>query len=477
MMTSPFQRRRSLSPLLPMVFVALGFHFWVGNYSNLRLAAGFYGRCGSLLGNTHNQGRLSQTRVPSDSFDHAISGVPFDNQSRLRQTTIPKNVSTNGFTIFDNLYLRNGTLFIVTDKRDSFPQLPHILSKPERMEPGAFLSPTEKEIQIIHPGDAQFILGGPVFHLDGFTVLLYDPDQFTNHYYHWWGEIVLGIWRVYSKLRIREDGTLAPLPAPTRFIAPFIGDSGWRDGPSLNGPLMRAAFPSTPIEKGDYWRDLIQMENTVVFGRVMVVNRVAAHTHPFSRLWFKMIAGTLNLNVPEGFWDPIRHSVLNNILGYIPVSPKPVVTYITRRRRTLNDANQHALLAGLKKLEREGICEVYVVQMEKMTMKEQLALAARTTILLGVHGNGLTHQLWMTPSAKSTVIEIFIPQGYTFDYEILARNLGHRHYAVWNDTALTYPKGKTHPGSNFPEGFHGNEIPLHAQTVTRIIRERLAGSK
>ncbi len=62
--------------------------------------------------------------------------------------------------------------------------------------------------------------------------------------------------------------------------------------------------------------------------------------------------------------------------------------------------------------------------------------------MIGVHGNGLTHELWMPRTPKSTVIEIFYPNceqlhahlsvcihtavGYLFDYEMLARNMGHK---------------------------------------------------
>ncbi|KAG7086793.1 hypothetical protein E1B28_002721 [Marasmius oreades] len=445
-------RRRCLLLLLLVAFFALVSHFWLGSYTNIGLTGVFQGEPASL----------------QDDVDH---------QGRLKQTTIPSDAHTHGFTVFEELYLRDGTLYIMTDNPDSFPPLSHILSQPGRRAAGVSLTPTDNEMQVINPADAEAILGDRVLRLSGFTVLLYEPEQFMNHYYHWWGEIVLGLWRVYSKLGTGLNGTITPLPFPARFIAPFVEESGWRDPASINGPIMRVAFPTTAVENGHYWQDLIEIEATVVFSRVIVVNRESAHLHPFSGLWYKMIAGTMNVTVPEGFWEPIRHSVLNNLLGYIPkfdaVSSKPVVTYITRQRRTLIHSHHRALVRELRKLRVEGICEVLVVRMEEMTLKQQIELAARTTIMLGVHGNGLTHQLWMTPSTKSTVIEIFIPTGYTFDYELLARNLGHRHYGIWNDTALTYPKGTTHKGVNFPPGFHGNDIPVQAETVTRIIRERL----
>jgi protein O-GlcNAc transferase len=45
----------------------------------------------------------------------------------------------------------------------------------------------------------------------------------------------------------------------------------------MDGPLMRAAFPFASIEKSDYWQDLLDLNVTVVFDRVMLVNRHTAH--------------------------------------------------------------------------------------------------------------------------------------------------------------------------------------------------------
>ena len=54
--------------------------------------------------------------------------------------------------------------------------------------------------------------------------------------------------------------------------------------------------------------------------------------------------------------------------------------------------------------------------------------------MLGLHGNGLTHLVWMPPNRLSAVIEIFCPLGFAQDYHWTARALGMTHYAVWNDT-------------------------------------------
>lgn len=77
--------------------------------------------------------------------------------------------------------------------------------------------------------------------------------------------------------------------------------------------------------------------------------------------------------------------------------------------------------------------QVQVATMEDLDKAEQIQLLSRTTVLLGVHGNGLSGQLWLKPSPRTTVIEIYHPGGFLYDYEYTARSLGHKHYGVWND--------------------------------------------
>ena len=48
---------------------------------------------------------------------------------------------------------------------------------------------------------------------------------------------------------------------------------------------------------------------------------------------------------------------------------------------------------------------------------------------------------------------------YVHDYSILARNMRHKHYGIWNDTFVTYPDGKWFNGVNggTREHFDGSE--------------------
>jgi len=337
--------------------------------------------------------------------------------------------------------------------------------------------PSDEHLQYIHPDEAADVLGDCITQVDGLSVIVYDPAQFMKHFYHWFGEIILGAWRVYSHILL--DGETTVLPFPRRFILPFITNEEWRDKAGMDGPLMRVAFPDAAIEQAPYWNDLAKLGTTVIFERVLLVSRATAHKHPFGSKWYKMIAGTMELPAPPDFWAPVRQSVWQNILGPggVPqaAARRPLVTYVSRQAggRRLVAEDHDALVAALRELEADGVCDFKLAAFEGMSLREQVELVARTTIMMGVHGNGLTHQLWMPLSPLSTTIEIFVPKGYVFDYELLARNMGHRHYAVWNDTFLTYEPGTYHKGVQYPEGFHGEKIPVHGPTIAELIRRRL----
>ena len=96
----------------------------------------------------------------------------------------------------------------------------------------------------------------------------------------------------------------------------------------------------------------------------------------------------------------------------------------------------------------------------------------------------------MPVTPVSTVIEMFYPTGFAHDYHWTSMALGMRHFAVWNDTCVTFfsirlfsnsiasHRYHTHPNKPdvaYPDGFQGTEIPVYAPTVVQIIEERIAG--
>ncbi|PPQ78266.1 hypothetical protein CVT25_011725 [Psilocybe cyanescens] len=433
----------------------------------------------------------TKTTVQPAPLSTAIFGEPalLGSINVNNETTIPGGAYIQGLTVLDNLYMRNGTFFVLTSNASKFPSRSDMIAKPLIKAEGISLEPTDQDLQFL-PLTTD-VLGGRAIRIDGVSVIVNDPPSTMNNFYNWWGEILFGSWRVYSRLAFEEKSTPYNLPLPTRFILPAVSRGEWRDDAKMTGPLMRTAFSHIPVEQSDYWQDLVEMETSVVFERVVLVSREATYRHPDAGRWLKMISGATKINVPGDFWQPIRDTVVRNVLGYIPIlnevgavvgpsvagpSTKPVVTYISRQdsARRLDEKDHEGLIDALRALEQQGICEFHVLEMERATLSEQIRLTAKSTILVGVHGTGLTHQLWMAPSPRSTLLEIVWPEATVFDHEIIARNLGHKHYAVWNDSLVTYLEGSNYKGVYYGENFDSNAIPVYGPTVAEAIKARLS---
>ncbi|KAH0829221.1 hypothetical protein J3R83DRAFT_2785 [Lanmaoa asiatica] len=356
--------------------------------------------------------------VPSTESERWRTRVTWTSK-QVPSTTIVSHVP--GWTIFDNLFLLNGTVFVVTDDPESVPDRQTITSTGVRIDNGA-------EAAAAHL-------------VDGTTWIVNDPSQFITHYYHWSAELFFGFWRTYSSLdpSISANGS-SWLPALRRIWFVHADADHWRDYASMNQWVLRSAFPSATAEYSTDWQDRAEMGRPVILDRVIFSDRAAAMK-----------------GLDEGFDE----------------GSKPVITYVSRQewgRRKLIQEDHEKLVKELYKLRDQHGVEVNVVSMDKLSHAEQLRLAARTTIMMGVHGNGLTSLVWMKPSPQSTVIEFFYPGGFARDYEYTSRALGMVHYGIWDDKTFTNPEV---PPVKYPEGFQGNSIPLNGEIVAKLCSERL----
>ncbi|SJL08218.1 uncharacterized protein ARMOST_11581 [Armillaria ostoyae] len=422
-----------------------------------------------------------------------------------------------GWTLFRNLYMSNGTLFLLSSNR-SFPEFRLMISSGIHMvntpENAALSEPTLQHMNYITPLEARKRWGGTknrVWTVEGNTLLVNEPSQFLGHFYHLVAELFFGVqafWHgAFSAVSV-VDAYSAKFTHPTppaldRVIFAHSDGNGWRDHPGFNAYFMRAAYPSLAIEDKQEWEDRIAATSELSVDRawhfplVLLSDRSASHRGALcgsqtqriaSEAWEYMREKSrltpLEIKV-GGWWEPIRASVLKfsgldvvrKDRDDLPMPDKVVITYISRQgtsRRRLTDEAHDSLVTALEELverKKDEGWELNVMQAERMSKDAQVHAAARTTILLGVHGNGLTHLLFMPPTKVSTVIEIFYPGGFAHDYHWTTRALGMSHVAVWNDTYYTHPN---EPDIDYPEGFQGDYIPVHGPTVARIIEDRIA---
>ncbi|KAF9227293.1 hypothetical protein BS17DRAFT_457966 [Gyrodon lividus] len=441
----------------------------------------------------------------------------------LSETTIVEHVP--GWTLFRDIYMANGTLLILSSSPSSFPDIRLMTSTglaaentPENI---ALREPTAWNMDFVTPEEAMQRWGNRpesrrIWSVGGNTLLFNDPPQFLAHYYHFCAELLLGAWSFWT-------GAAHPEPPPPvhRAIFPHSPSAGWRDGPGFNSYFLRAAFPSLTVEVEDDWNDRITATSAIIdsgvhrawhFPYLLLADRSAAFRGELcgtknQRTASESVDGLIarsKLDHKGLWWKSIRTAVWRfagvaeqNELNDKAVTPpefeeteKIVITYISRQsvRRHLIPEDHERLVNDLEALVRRKNAEIKsttttsgsgakewelnVVQAENMTKDDQVRLVARTTILLGVHGNGLSHLILMPQTKVSAVIEMFYPGGFAHDYEWTTRALGMKHFAIWNHTYFT---GGNTPSVSYPNGFQGETIPVYGPNVASIIEKRVAG--
>ncbi|CAE6531972.1 unnamed protein product [Rhizoctonia solani] len=451
----------------------------------------------------------------------------------LPQTKLVKHGA--GWTIFENIYMSNGTMYIITDDPSAWPKRRMMIdtgitavNNPENI---AAREPTEYDLDWVSPEDAEARWGKRVWAVPDFTILYWDPLQFINHYYHFAAELLMGTWRMLASYdpHINVRGEYTKIPTPARAVFPHVEAKVWRDGPSFNQFFLHAVWPGIGMEFSDAWEDRVKLTRSsdpsdpnnktphaYIYEKVLLADRSAsfrgAHCSINARTVSEAVEATRSdlengpgIDKGKWWWEPLRRKVLKMSsvdqaiqdislwwygseadvarLASSLEGGKPTVhiTYISRqtaRHRKLLAPDHEGLVSALKDLvARKNALgsrpwRLEIVEAEHISREEQVRIAARTTVLLGVHGNGLTHLIMMPVTPLSTVIELFYPGGFARDYQWTSTALGMRHYGVHNDTAFTEP---SLPNVVYPEGFQGNEIPVHGPFIVKLIEERIDG--
>ncbi|KAJ9206950.1 hypothetical protein DTO021D3_1686 [Paecilomyces variotii] len=120
-------------------------------------------------------------------------------------------------------------------------------------------------------------------------------------------------------------------------------------------------------------------------------------------------------------------------------SPDIVITFIDRKEsRRLID--QEAYLDGIRQQFQH--VTVRAVDFASISFREQLQIVRTTDVLVGVHGAGLTHALFLKPN--SVVVEI-LPAGLNHKgFRNLAGLLGHTYYSAHSRDASTAKRDDWH---------------------------------
>lgn len=140
----------------------------------------------------------------------------------------------------------------------------------------------------------------------------------------------------------------------------------------------------------DTWTDRNETNRPFLLERVVIGDRISAeHSPEWSGLYkYAAPAFTLPGSSPDAWWAPVRRGLIQSLDQFdTPQSQsakgKTVITYISRQdwnRRMLSTSDHEALIRALEDLHSRYGYEVNVVTMDKMSKRDQLALATRTTV-------------------------------------------------------------------------------------------------
>ncbi|BEJ12089.1 hypothetical protein CspHIS471_0205490 [Cutaneotrichosporon sp. HIS471] len=399
-------------------------------------------------------------------------------------------------------YWQNDSFYIVTDQPWTIPNVDHIAIRPTPKHDG--IPTADKAVRILairEPGINAFVreenqLGTSILLEDAVELtssaedlpsplLLNYDDIFVCHYYHWIGETFLGAWRIWSHYRYRAGAVLDDFKV-VAFLHVYDLDKTpkglnydyqWEDHAGANRFFMEKLFPGITIESRTTWEARAASNKLYRMPAVVLANRWAGHRGP-SSAW-KPWGDVLRMPVHPGYLLNLRQRVLKGYKGPVKLHPtrRPRVKYLTRQEtnRRLTGAAHEALIEAMLKLEKEGLVEFSLLHfVDGDSFPDQIAQIASTDFLIAVHGNGLTHSLWMTPGPCKAVFELQ-PKPCSFnDFSPLAIAAGVAHYLVTEDTMCTPLECPDRGCSGHPDGVNRANIVVDPQLISHQIRHIIA---
>jgi hypothetical protein len=164
---------------------------------------------------------------------------------------------------------------------------------------------------------------------------------------------------------------------------------------------------------------------------VMLVERFGCNRQGINKPWAAFID-----TFPTDSWhaDVMKGLGLTNVTTH---DAKLVVGYVDRQntKRRLPDDHHDWLLSYFSDHEK---VEFLRLHMEDYSPIDQIKIASRCDVLIGCHGNGMSHQFWMKP--RRYVIELFWKFPYQFDYGTTAQLMKHNYLGIMNGKVIDREK-------------------------------------
>ncbi|KAL7424595.1 hypothetical protein Q5752_000279 [Cryptotrichosporon argae] len=425
------------------------------------------------------------------------------------------DASAPGYSVISDIYWRNWTFYFVTDQPHSLPDLKLILTKgmysnPD-IQPNApdssivvaireevavvnSLDSAQKPVISMFPAEAmEEFSSDKVTVIKGTTLMCHD-DGFVSHYYHWMGELFIGGWRIWTSYWASRN---QPVPDFDLIAFPRLWseseapegthhNEAWEDPAGVNKWLMKTLYPNVEIQTRGLWAKRAASNKVFRFENMLLIDRMAGHRgggppsgKPFADVFRVPVPADYMLQLRDraiaGHPDAAALARSGRGPQYRPAKPK--VAYLSRQDtgRRLNADVHDRLVAELQALHDEGLVEFELLMFGKqIPFRDQVAGIAAVDFLVGVHGNGLTHGMWMNSGGQRAIIELQSKDCNYNDYAPLATAIGNQHFLVNGDQFCR-------PLDCVPRGCHGEfksshhtNIIIEPKLVSSIIRDLIA---
>jgi hypothetical protein len=323
-----------------------------------------------------------------------------------RSAAIPTSQAllATGFVFFNNLYFLNGSFLLVEEDNATQPTINvenWIKYRPEGV--ARYFGVSAVKDFPCNVSNSTVAMR----HIDSAIMITDFLPQYEPHLYHMI-ENMLGVWATLDHFLGAglERGTW-----PDFLVLPQNNQHEFGDATVA---LIRAMFPRIQIMDQDRFSSLTTHGAGLHFRQVVASDRSGVDHGGINQ----MIAGISSV-LPKHTWKLSKRVCTSCRAVHPAARTLPVVTFVDRRmseNRRLDHQKSRDLFsffqenniyrpADLNIGTRAPWCHLQWIRFETLSFCQQVQVAHSSSVLFGVHGNGLSHVLWM--SRPGALIEIF----------------------------------------------------------------------
>eukprot|EP00475_Leptophrys_vorax_P040563 TRINITY_DN7543_c0_g3_i1.p1 TRINITY_DN7543_c0_g3~~TRINITY_DN7543_c0_g3_i1.p1 ORF type:complete len:460 (+),score=109.40 TRINITY_DN7543_c0_g3_i1:95-1474(+) len=363
-------------------------------------------------------------------MQHARDVVLVEFSDPLSPTVQTQLNGKGGFSLIQNLYIdaKNqrwiyGNIDSELCKKYAWDAVPGMTAQDKTGPPHPIWT---AECFTLNPDIHEYIVDGLVLVWNENMV-----DVMMAHYFHFM-EFLEAIWACIHEFEMQDKKV-------EYIVFTYSGEEHWRGKiPYINEQILHVLWPNAVILSDEKFisffsekvSSTVYTQSLVTFRNVIVVDRRGAHHNTLSNQLNKM-DGAIYQEVKRNH-QSLREKVLIGMKAQSESPPEKVLQkllivdrYEDRPgRRSMNRTILTELIGALNATEK---FDLEIAQFEKMSFLDQMRSVQDADVIMGVHGNGLTHVLWMKPG--STLVEIFPAGMFVTDFEFYSEFAGLKHFA------------------------------------------------